>query len=249
MKERPILFSAPMVRAILGGGKTQTRRMVKMRYGGDVVVTNGRVWKPARVDYAGYVDCPYGAPGDQLWVREAWQYADWTEDGDPWIGYRADGAKRACECIPPEWSPKLMDIWADLSEDAACDGRAADQHWRPSIFQPRWASRITLEIISTRVERLQDISEADAMAEGVKPIVSGTWWQGYRQMDEHLLHTQFQGDDPPDWMIEPKRMAPTPHLDLSAKQGYEFLWGQINGPSSWDSNPWVWVLEFRRVQA
>ncbi len=70
MKERPIIFSAPMVRAILSGTKTQTRRVVKLLYGADVVVVNGQVWKPARVDYAGYVDCLYGQPGDKLWVRE-----------------------------------------------------------------------------------------------------------------------------------------------------------------------------------
>ena len=70
MKERPILFSSPMVRAVLEGRKTMTRRVVKLRYGADVVVTNGQVWKPARVDYAGYVDCPYGQVGDRLWVRE-----------------------------------------------------------------------------------------------------------------------------------------------------------------------------------
>lgn len=164
MKERPIIFSAPMVRAILAGTKVQTRFVL---------------------------GCPYGQPGDRLWVREAWARDD--EDGQ--LMYRAD-------------------VGRDLCADA----------WRPSIHMPRWASRITLEVTAVRVERLQDISEADAQAEGVIP----KWEPGCsgRLMDA------FGG-----FSFRP------------AASAYAELWEQINGPGAWDANPWVWVVEFKRVTA
>lgn len=140
MKEKPILFNADMVRAILDGRKTQTRRIVKLPHGADVIVQNGKVWKPARVDYEGYVDCPFGQPGDRLWVRESWAW--YPLDHDPTcVIYRAD-YPHGTPC-PPEY-----------------------ERWRPCIHMPRWASRILLEVTAVRVERLQDISEADAQAEG-----------------------------------------------------------------------------------
>jgi len=151
MKERPILFSGPMVRAVLEGRKTMTRRVVKLRYGADVVVTNGQVWKPARVDYAGYVDCPYGQVGDRLWVREAFS------------GPHCMDASDGCKAVPPSKWGDCSRIWY------WADGNMTEGDWtrpRPSIHMPRWASRILLEIVAVRVERLQDISEADAQAEG-----------------------------------------------------------------------------------
>jgi len=143
MKERPILFSGPMVRAILEGRKTQTRRVVKPQ--------------PAHIPGIGTVlnidtitgrACPYGNPGDRLWVREAWAHRRWMlgdASPNPTTVYRADGE--------------------DLKGCA---------RWRPSIHMPRWASRIALEVVSVRVERLQDISEEDAKAEGID------WVIGYR---------------------------------------------------------------------
>ena len=146
-KERPIIFSGPMIRAILEGRKTQTRRIVKPNCLSKL--------------------SPYGRTGDRLWVRETWGH---NPEGPGYV-YRSDG---------------------DF------DMKFHGDRWRPSIHMPRWASRITLEVTGVRVERLQDINEEDALAEGV----------------EHAFRS---------------------------------LWESINGPGSWDANPWVWVVEFRRV--
>ena len=140
--ERPILFSGPMVRAILDGRKTVTRRIMSPQPTG----TAGKVWPdedrwqwPSTLART-MVDInearslsPYGCRGDRLWVRETWRYHGWTEDGAPWIKYAADDSTRLVERIPDEWSDRLADIWADLSDDAnmAIDGRAADRKWRP----------------------------------------------------------------------------------------------------------------------
>ena len=122
MKERPILFSGPMVRAILDGRKTMTRRVVKLRYGADVVVTNGQVWKPARVDYAGYVDCPYGQVGDRLWVREAFS------------GPHCMDASDGCKAVPPSKWGDCSRIWY------WADGNTTEGDWtrpRPSLTPSR----------------------------------------------------------------------------------------------------------------
>jgi hypothetical protein len=170
VRERPILFSAPMVRAILDGRKTQTRRIVKpqppaMFSEGDVAaITNGARWAFSRVYSPGRgvafpadpepgFRCPYGLPGDRLWVREAWQitgrlgteYAVWYPAGGEAVGIDV-----GFEGPSPKW-----------------DAMIHDDRVRPSIHMPRWASRITLEVTGVRIERLQDISEADARAEGV----------------------------------------------------------------------------------
>lgn len=227
--ERPILFSGPMVRAILDGRKTVTRRIMSPQPTG----TAGKVWPdedrwqwPSALART-MVDInearslsPYGCRGDRLWVRETWRYHGWTEDGAPWIKYAADDSTRLVERIPDEWSDRLADIWADLSDDAnmAIDGRAADRKWRPSIFLPRWASRITLEVVGVRVERLQEIDEADALAEGVE-----------------VKHKP--GD------------ATENGYTISARHGFMTLWDGINGDRApWASNPWVWRVEFRVVQ-
>jgi hypothetical protein len=145
MKERPILFSGPMVQAILDGRKTQTRRVVKPQpeyweqTGGYHYPLDKKPYRGAPVGRVRSIDeyrCPYGQPGDRLWVRETWhQYAG----GE--VIYRAD------------YGPESY--------------QAGAKGWRPSIFMPRWASRITLEITGVRVERVQDISADDARAEGV----------------------------------------------------------------------------------
>lgn len=201
MRERTILFNAPMVRAILAGTKTQTRRIISGHPGGDWVhdgfgrITSkhprqGRfglfVRRGLDTDFpeCDIVPCPYGQPGDRLWVRETFQR--FTDDGA--ILYKAD--------------PADLEAMNDLKRDECLEAR-----WRPAIHMPRWASRITLEITAVRVERLQDISEADAIAEGV------VWEQG--QTATHV---------------------------------YESLWTDINGPGSWDANPWVWVVEFKRLE-
>lgn len=218
MADRPILFSAPMVRALLAGTKTQTRRVVKPALSGREWVEQretGGFWRCADGEptcYAGVwetheyaqqypIICPYGQPGDRLWVREAhWWFKD---EHDPVIGY-----------APPKLTAEDVLYRADGD-----DGRRV---WRPSIHMPRWASRITLEVTGVRVERLQDISEADAIAEGIER--SGTFnWRNY------LDH---------------------PYADFtSARRSYRSLWEQINGPGSWDENPWVWVVSFRRCDS
>jgi hypothetical protein len=190
--ERPILFSGPMVRAILDGSKTQTRRVVKPQpeKRGD----DGGYWIPVKAvrsmvnvrDTSGTIAeaCPYGVPGTRLWVRETWrvfggrEYEYQQEPGS--VVYRAN----------------------DFTEKG--DG------WRPSIFMPRWASRITLEVTAVRVERLQDISHQDALKEGVWP----QFCEGH----------------------------------LGPINTFERAWNRINGKGSWDQNPFVWVIEFRRMQ-
>lgn len=273
IKERPILFSSPMVKAILEGKKTQTRRVIQIPKwmlpykpdlenayrDGHVFATGDYLKVPLTSgDWAGTtqrVFCPYGYPydptmliergstkisdgleqldmqpmkpedADRLWVRESW----WRDQsGGLWM-YKADDG---------DWPP------------SNCGGKAM-----PSIFMPRWASRITLEIIGVRVERVQDISEADAIAEGSWADKVETWWQGYRRweikgMGEDLMHQQTTGDNPPDWMIEPHKLLDRPDLRTSAKRRYGIVWDHLNGKKyPWSSNPWVWVIEFKKVEA
>ena len=165
-----------MVRAILDGRKTVTRRIVKARDLEWMDVHQG-LREPDNAER-----CPYGQPGgDRLWVRETW------------------AAPHAYDHLPPRLIPQDARIHYAATEDRG------GLLWRPSIHMPRWASRITLEITGVRVERLQDISEADAISEGT-PFPCGGWVGGYQK-----------------------------------------LWESIPGPGSWDLNPWVWVVEFKRV--
>ena len=187
MKERPMLFSAPMVRAILDGRKTVTRRIVKARDLEWMDVHQG-LREPDNAER-----CPYGQPGgDRLYVRETW------------------AAPHAYDHLPPRLIPKDARIHYAATEDR---GRLL---WRPSIHMPRHASRITLEITSVRVERLQDIDLADALAEGIS--------------DTGALILDSAGNEQGGPIAE-----------------YAVLWESINGPGSWDENPWVWVIEFRRL--
>jgi hypothetical protein len=239
MKEYPIIFSAPMVRAMLEGRKTMTRRVVKLRNDADVVVTNGRVWKPARVDYDGYVDCPYGRPGDRLWVRENWRVGAWNEnDGTVAIDYLADSWSRR-EWLNIKNDPdgeKFNRLWIQSTDDAEkVYGRIEDFSWepgnspcrvRPSIHMPREFARIVLEITDARVERLQDISETDAKAEGVEHVVVGSGWRRYCDPDSE------EAGVPPC---------------ADARSSFASLWAHINGEKSWRENPWVWAISFRRL--
>ncbi len=199
MTDRPILFSAPMVRSLLAGTKTQTRRVAKHPLAQNLsyIVDIGKGWFG---DEEGEVQirCPYGQPGDRLWVRETWA-APHGEDARP---------PRAIQC-------DQMRIHYAASEDRG------GLLWRPSIHMPRWASRITLEVTGVRVERLQDISEADAMAEGVQ-CDSTIDHRSARTEDGKLLHSH-------------------------AVDQYRALWESSNGPGSWEANPWVWVVEFKGV--
>ncbi|WYW98746.1 hypothetical protein WMR86_17520 [Proteus vulgaris] len=192
MKERGIIFNAEMVRAILDGRKTQTRRIVK-----NVIPDNG-IWlkKPTKtrsgttthvLDAPKYNLCPLGKVGDRLYVREAFKAGVCTEST---IAYKATHKP------------------SDLEE-----GWYEEIKWTPSIHMPRWASRITLEITDVRVERLNDISNDDAKSEGC--------WYG-------------RGGGVPDKALTPSDQFPT-------------LWEEIYGDGSWSSNPWVWVIEFKRI--
>ena len=235
MKERPILFSAPMVRAILSGQKTQTRRVVKPQpvevspFGAGIVSAAYRsgdfAW-PSAVPGATTISCkpngpdgwaeahsPYGQPGDRLWVRESWQYYDWNEEGEPCIRFAADNATTWPEPGGDVWADKLVNVWEVLSRDEnfRIDQRARDRRWRPSIHMPRWACRILLKVASVRVERLHDISAADCIAEGT-PGGHGA--------------------------------IPGYAYNATPQEHYRHIWTEINGAASWDANPWVWVVEF-----
>jgi hypothetical protein len=222
MPERPIIFSGPMVRAILAGTKMQTRRVVQPQppaghaWAGWCVASTQRAdegkatWGAGSLPHlraAHRVACRYGRPGDRLWVREAWR-----------VGRKHDGTK------PSDLSPRSMTVeyeaggYACNSPWSAGEWQSSDcaprEHpeWvgklRPPIHMPRWASRITLEVTGVRVERLQDVSAADFWAEGI----------------EH---------------------SP----DVDPVHEYSDLWRSIYGPGSWASNPWVWVVEFQRVDS
>lgn len=208
MKERGILFSAPMVRALLAGTKTQTRRVIArpLQHPGwtEYVYFGPSKNNPACPSMAiecgpDYPDgaedkvmCPYGQPGDRLWVRETWAKPAALDPG-PTV-YRADYPA----CVPPEFEnlPAVDEIT-----------------WKPSIHMFRRDSRILLEIVSVRVERLNDCSAEDARAEGI-------------------ICPLFPKDGgPKSWTL-----------------AYEKLWEKINGTGSWAANPWIWVVEFKKLE-
>ncbi len=248
MRELPIIFSAPMVRAILEGRKTVTRRVVKpqptlptdrwvsdsggsgkwMAEGPSPPTGGTRQTMPWKL-------CPYGQPGDRLWVRETWQYFGFSDEGEPCICYLADHG-REWPHVPQSEVDKVDCIWADLSDPGnfSISGRACDNRWRPSIHMPRWASRITLEVTSVRVERLKDITPAQILAEGVQ-IPSTT--EGQALIDISTKH------GPAHFL--PKLSGAT--TDALLRAHWAALWVSISGIDSWNANPWVWVVEFQRI--
>ncbi|HBO2932179.1 TPA: hypothetical protein ACIR1J_000406 [Pseudomonas aeruginosa] len=203
MKERPILFTGPMVRAILEGRKTVTRRVVKPQpdFLGSMVDPN-TPFKTLDAGLHARITCPHGQPGDRLWVREAWA-ADAQVDAI---------APRDLSQGEPIWYP------ADFSVRQTGCSMISKGRGRPSIHMPRWASRILLEITAVRIERLQDISEKQALAEGVELEGEGVCWAG----------AAGTASDSP-------------------VESFRLLWELINGAGSWNANPWVWVVEFKRV--
>ena len=225
MKERPIHFSAPMVRAILDGSKTQTRRVVKPQPSRELMTEYECIRQSrlsARTDAEILSDCllcPYGIPGDRLWCRETFAIVPRTAYA------RSEGVQQM--------------LRPDDDHDAAIYRAGWDRsnggfRWRPSIHMPRWASRILLEIVSVRVERLQDISEDDARAEGIERGKDFPGW--YRG--------PLDGDSA--GLAEAGRHFKIP--TAFPKLAFRALWESINGPKSWAANPWVWVVEFRRVE-
>lgn len=208
MKARPILFSGPMVRAILAGTKTQTRRVAKEFDGFNVDAILRR--------FPQQNGCPYGKAGDYLWVREAFKpcASGQVKEGYGEVrygyAYRADGVT--------QWAQQTTVIHDLTGQPDTGPMQFRDVPWKPAIHMPRAASRITLEITGVRVERLWDISETDAVAEGIQ-LLNGRY--------------TFNGGL---------------HESRTAVESYRALWESINDPGSWDESPWVWVVEFRRVQ-
>lgn len=232
MPDKPIIFSAPMIRALLDGRKTQTRRVLNPQpeqnsaglwvYPPSTTKTTKRNWRGfCQTDEDGLASfilstphAPY-APKERLWVREAWKPGAWREDGRAAIDYKASP-----ELVNTPWLVVPENVWEDLwirwSDELLATGSVPDadgmHHWEPGespmrwrspIHMPRWASRMTLGVTEVRVQRLQEISEADARAEGAAP------WTGAEQ---------------------------------SYRTDFAKIWRTIHGPDAWDANPWVCAL-------
>jgi hypothetical protein len=263
---RPILFSTEMIKAILEGRKSQTRRAMKYRRSEDCKEEDfpGELqdcpdqWQPVcdiqaasfaneviypgaeeegdencyidfisnptttGADYMACIKCPYGKPGDQLWVRETWlRGCEWDGDSDmppAQIYYKADGIAQKME-------------WYDENRE---DGiRPGGPAWKPSIHMPKAAARIWLEITDVRVERVQQISEEDAVAEGVRSCQLTCGWDSTMYKD-YMADASGYGDPAVDYP-----------LTSTAVHSFSTLWQKINGANSWNNNSWVWVLKFR----
>jgi hypothetical protein len=221
MKERPILMSATMVRAILSGAKTQTRRVVKR-----VPDANGTSFTPGELLGVGdwWSTCPYGVPGDRLWVRETCIIAhkDFPDFKDPAWPRDNDGVPRIVQYLATHPDREHA---SDYGYTRAT----------PSIHMPRWASRITLEITEVRVERLQSITPADAVAEGAADVLLD---RNHPQHAEAFARGEWTGDEELD--------VDGPYA--GAVHAFSALWDSINGKRApWASNPWVFVVAFRKV--
>ncbi|EDU0618595.1 hypothetical protein AHY83_004336 [Salmonella enterica subsp. salamae] len=227
-----MIFNAEMVRAILDGRKTQTRRPIKWKQTRFTEIAerdDGSLWPWAEDCERGgdiWFACPFGEVGDRIWVRETWATlgnedgccVDWDDElckGDEKSAARIYRA--SCEQRPGDyglWSIPDDADWKPHTENQKFEGA-----WRPSIHMPRWASRITLEITDVRVERLNNISECDAKAEGIKQ----------------------------DWTCIDPGLGLYAHKN-DVQDDYETLWKSIYGEESWVANPWVWAITFRRVE-
>lgn len=219
MKERPILFSGEMVQAILDGRKTQTRRVVKHKSGMPHGLNAARnilretmpgmfrltdLWEfgvasNGRFGMERVKACPYGKPGDRIWVRESWS--------------------------PAEPGPIREGMAIAYKQDFAGVNDGVIRRWKSPIHMFRWMSRITLEITTIGCERLQDISETDARAEGVCTLVDFP--------DRYRLYGEAADSITP-WTWD-------------ARESFRTLWGSINGWGQWGANPWVWAISFRRI--
>lgn len=210
MKERGMIFNGEMVRAILDGRKTQTRRPIKWKQTRFTEIgerEDGSNW-PWSEDAEHACDfwhpCPFGAVGDRIWVRETWADA----------GASAPGLK-LYRANYPEHVPSIYENVPPAKEI----------RWTPSIHMPRWASRILLEITDVRVERLNAISEEDAEAEGID------------------MEALYDSQDCYDCIAD-HNMTGRP----TVTGAFKYLWESIYGEEGWKSNPWVWVIEFKRVE-
>ncbi|WP_239613688.1 hypothetical protein [Raoultella ornithinolytica] len=248
MKERGMIFNGEMVRALLDGRKTQTRRPIKWRQTRATEIAereDGSKW-PWSEDEENVCDywhpCPFGAVGDRIWVRETWAILG-NEDGCciDWEEKLCKADERSAARIyraSCEQRPGNYGLWS-IPDDADWKPHTKDYQyegaWRPSIHMPRWASRILLEITDVRVERLNAISEEDAQREGVHTEV---WDQtvvarNYAAIDEFF---QFWSEDMPHYV----------EMNQLHQSSFRSLWESIYGEDSWKANPWVWVIEFKR---
>jgi len=214
VNEKPIIFNSEMIRAILDGRKTQTRRVIKLKDG-----FCDPYWSEDNQEFLCYsedddgdkwgghkLNCPYGKPGDELWVRETWKPIRQDPDDGEWtVEYKTGNKVNVGRMWPVEGHYKEIDLSERLAEEYEDKGYMP---WKPSIHMPRGASRIQLLVTDVRVERVQDISNKDAQAEGV---------------DDSLGKTI-----------------------MTSKELFHELWDSINADRgySWESNPWVWVIEF-----
>jgi hypothetical protein len=234
-KVRPIIFSGPMIQAILNGWKTQTRRVLKPQPPADrdkcwVEYPHGqpmacyRSFPDGGSARTGLCECPYGGPGDRLWVRESF----WTDRREPGV---------VIYDATPEWGKyrdmanPIRSTFPDDTEPSREEARRAmlPKFWskKPARFMPRWASRLTLEVQEVRVERVQEIDELGALDEGV-------------QDDGSVVGTMKESGKPPrtqEWS------------EGEARDGFARAWDGINRERGfgWDLNPWVWVVTFRRT--
>ena len=203
MREHPLLMKGPLVRATLEGRKTQTRRPVKMPSHGvepyNPGYADGAFWNYSFTDII--ARSPLGRAGDRLWVRETWAWP-----GEEEFIYRAD-----------QWAEDMVAKWKT-------DPNYPQVKWSPSIHMPRRACRLVLPLVSVRVERVQDITEEDAKAEGVEPVLM-------RGIGSY-----------PEWM------RPTMREVGGHQKAFELLWKQIYGDALWDANPWVWVAEWEDIE-
>lgn len=215
MKERPILFSSPMVQALLDGRKNQTRRIVKPQPNidpqtGDILMYKGSEFEkvlPAS-EYGKQTKCPYGKIGDRLWVRETWREADSLLGGStltPPVAFAYKADKTIFDYKGAQYNTFGLNF--------------EKFKWKPSIFMPRAACRIMLEITDVRVQRLHDISEQDAILEGIEKWPDGNY----------------------------KAYGNNAGKFRQATDSFRSLWASINGFESWNANPLVWALTFKRI--
>ncbi|HHG7336167.1 TPA: hypothetical protein ACPXSU_000466 [Klebsiella pneumoniae] len=229
MKERGMIFNGEMVRAILDGRKTQTRRPIKWKQTRFTEIgerEDGSKW-PWSEDAEHACDfwhpCPFGAVGDRIWVREAFRVHS-----------------RATDVATLVYKASERNSWTEQTHRvpvAVCNKPATPEKWNPSLHMPRWASRILLEITDVRVERLNATSEEDAQREGVHTEV---WDQtvvarNYAARDEFF---QFWSEDMPHYV----------EMNQLYRSSFRSLWESIYGAENWLANPWVWVIEFKRVE-
>lgn len=231
-----------MVRAILRGKKTQTRRIVRPQpaismpiLGADDATTISPDGRKLATGPSFFPRCPYGQTGDQLWVREKWRIGSWDDGCGFWLDYcdgprkvrlesDVDTAYRYIRQIADDLRCKrIMPTNGTLYEWAPGE---SPLRWRPGIHMPRWASRIALEITGVRVERLQSITEDDAIAEGIERLDDFFGCASWKAYGEPKSEEVACPDDPIG--------------------SYTSLWESIHGPGSWTANPWVWVIEFKQ---